>query len=145
MSKNKESYKTIKRETLGDIELYVNISRDGEVLKNDDGASDLSAYVLAFEIYESITSPGVEASLIFNDANGLIGALTGTEPVTIRISGSVLKRTYTFRTYSIVDRTRVNDNTDVYKINCTTDEFIKNEVVNVFGNTEVLFLSLIHI
>lgn len=139
MSKNKESYKTIKRETLGDIELYVNISRDGEVLKNDDGASDLSPYVLAFEIYESITSPGVEASIIFNDANGLIGALTGTEPVTIRVSGSVLKRTYTFRTYSIVDRTRVNDNTDVYKINCTTDEFIKNEVVNVFGNTEVLF------
>ena len=88
MSKNKESYKTIKRETLGDIELYVNISRDGEVLKNDDGASDLSAYVLAFEIYESITSPGVEASLIFNDANGLIGALTGTEPVTIKLQES---------------------------------------------------------
>ena len=48
MSKTKNHTRQLKRETLGDIELYVNISRDGEVLKNDDGASDLSAYVLAF-------------------------------------------------------------------------------------------------
>lgn len=136
---SKESYKTIQRETLGDIELYVNISRDGEVLTTDTGASDLSAYVLAWEIYESITSPGIEASIVFQDNGGLIGALTGTEPLTMKISGSVLKRTYTFRSYAIKDRTRVNDNTEMYKVVATTDEFIKNEVINVFGNSEVLF------
>ena len=130
---------SIRRENLGDIELYIAVARNGEILKNKDGAANLAQYIRSWEVHESIESASLEASFIFEDSGGLIGTFTGTETIVLRIQTSLIDRKYQFRSYEIKDRARSGQGVEFFRINCTTDEYVKNEVVNVFGHTEELF------
>jgi hypothetical protein len=130
---------TIVRDSVGDIEYTVNIYRDGEKLTNSKGKDDLRDYVRTIEVYESITSATLEMQLVISDSGGLIGTLTGSELFRIQLTGTVYDRTYYMRSYNIQSRSRVNQTSDIYIVNLVSDEFVKNEVVNIFGNTEVIF------
>jgi len=131
---------TIKRSEAGDVEVKVNVFRDGKKLQSDDGNDDIYDFIVGMEIYESITSSTIEAKLIFNDGSGFIGAMTGSELFRIQIKGTILDRSYNLRAYDIEARTRMAA-ADSFIVNCASDEFFKNEINNVFGNSEVIFKS----
>jgi len=131
---------TIQRSSAGDVEVKVNVIRDGVKLQSDDGNDNIYDFVTGLEIYESITSATIEGKLLFNDGSGFMGAMTGSELFKIQITGSIIDRTYYLRAYDIEARTRLNT-ADSFIVNCASDEFFKNEINNVFGNSEVVFKS----
>lgn len=130
---------TLERQNPGDVNMSVAIIKDGQKLKNDAGEYELKEFVKGFEIYESIGSATLEAKIILQDTAGLINALSGTELFEIRLIGSIIDRTFFMRSYSIESRSKVNQDSESYIINLVSDEFIKNEATNVFGNTKVIF------
>jgi len=130
---------TIFRENPGDVEISVSIFRDGEKLKTPNGQYDIKDFVRGFQIYESITSSTMEAKLVIEDSAGLVNTFTGSELFKVQIVGSIIDRTFFMRSYNILSRSRTNQDTDVYVINLASDEFIKNEAVNIFGMTDVIF------
>ena len=131
---------SIRRSESGDVEVKVNVFRNGQKLQSSDGADDIYDFITGIEIYESITSSTIEAKLLFNDSSGFIGAMTGSEQFRIIIRGTILDRVYWFRAYDIEARSRLNT-TDNFIVNCVSDEFLQNEVTNVFGNSQVVFDS----
>ena len=130
---------SIKREQVGEIDFTLLVYRNGQKLQNSEGSYDLKEFVRGFEIFESIENATIEASFIFEDAAGLIGALTGSEQFALNIVGTIVDKSYNFRSYEIESRTRTNQGSDVFIVNCASDEFVRNEVTNVFGNSEVIF------
>ena len=131
---------TIKRTSAGDVDVKVQLIRDGKVLSNKEGADNIYDYINGIEIYESLTSATLEAQLIISDTGGFLGALTGSEQFKITIRGSIIDRTYYFRAYDIDNRVK-SSNSESYMVNCASEEFFQNEVNNVFGNSEVIFKS----
>ena len=131
---------SIRRNESGDVEVKVNVFRNGQKLQSSDGADDIYDFITGIEIYESITSSTIEAKLLFNDGSGFIGAMTGSEQFRIIIRGTILDRVYWVRAYDIEARTRLNT-TDNFIVNCSSDEFLQNEITNVFGNSQVVFNS----
>ena len=131
---------TIQRTSAGDVEVKITVIRDGVTLKSDDGNDNIYDFVTGLEIYESITSATIEGKLVFNDGSGFMGAMTGSELFKIQVTGSIIDRTYYLRAYDIEARTRLNT-ADSFIVNCASDEFFKNEINNVFGNSEVIFKS----
>tara|TARA_B100001029_G_scaffold38116_1_gene29284 strand:- start:629 stop:2017 length:1389 start_codon:yes stop_codon:yes gene_type:complete len=131
---------SIRRSESGDVEVKVNVFRNGQKLQSSDGADDIYDFITGIEIYESITSSTVEAKLLFNDGSGFIGAMTGSEQFRIIIRGTILDRVYYVRAYDIEARSRLNT-TDSFIVNCASDEFFQNEITNVFGNSQVVFNS----
>ncbi|QIN97221.1 hypothetical protein [Synechococcus phage S-H25] len=130
---------TINRSNPGDVEMTVSVYRDGKRLETSDGKYELKEYVKGLELFESITSSTLEARMIIDDAGGLLGIMSGSEVFKITLKGSVADRTYHMRSYSINSRSRVNQDSDVYIIDLASDEFIKNEAVNLFGKTDIVF------
>ena len=130
---------TIERRNPGDVVLSVSLYRDGERLENADGEYELREFIRGFEIYESINSSTLESKIIIEDSAGLINILTGTELFRIQVKGSIIDRTFYMRSYNIESRSRTNQGSDVYIVNLVTDEFIKNEATNIFGNTRTIF------
>jgi len=131
---------TIRRTESGDVEVKVNVFRNGQKLQSSDGNDDIYDFITGIEIYESITSSTIEAKLLFNDGSGFIGAMTGSELFRIQIQGTILDRNYYVRAYDIEARTRLNT-ADSFIVNCASDEFLQNEISNVFGNSQVVFQS----
>tara|TARA_Y200000002_G_scaffold81299_1_gene64186 strand:+ start:1643 stop:3022 length:1380 start_codon:yes stop_codon:yes gene_type:complete len=131
---------TIRRNEAGDVEVKVNVFRNGNKLQSSDGADDIYDFITGIEIYESITSSTIEVKLLFNDGSGFIGAMTGSEMFRIIISGTIMDRVYYVRAYDIESRTRLNT-ADSFIVNCASDEFFQNEIANVFGNSQVVFDS----
>lgn len=131
---------TIRRTETGDVEVKVNVFRNGQKLQSSEGADDIYDFITGIEIFESITSSTIEAKLLFNDGSGFIGAMTGSELFRIIISGTILDRVYYVRAYDIESRTRL-DKADAFIVNCASDEFFQNEISNVFGNSQVIFDS----
>ena len=131
---------TIKRSQAGDVEVRVNVYRDGQKLQNAEGSDNIYDFIQAIEIYESITSATLEAKFVITDGSGFFGAMTGSELFKVQIIGTIIDKTYYFRAYEIQSRTRYNTS-DSFIVNCASDEFFKNEVNNVFGNSEVVFKS----
>ena len=131
---------TIKRTNAGDVDVKVQLIRDGKVLSNREGADNIYDYINGIEIYESLTSATLEAQLIISDTGGFLGALTGSEQFKITIRSSIIDRTYYFRAYDIDNRVK-SSNSESYMVNCASEEFFQNEVNNVFGNSEVIFKS----
>ena len=131
---------SIRRNEAGDVEVTVNVFRDGQKLQSSEGADDIYDFITGIEIYESITSSTIEAKLLFNDGSGFIGAMTGSEQFRIMIRGTILDRVYYVRAYDIEARTRL-DKADSFIVNCASDEFLQNEITNVFGNSQVVFDS----
>ena len=130
---------TLKRTETGEVSTKVQVYRNGELVKNKQGATDLNEFIRGIEIYESITSATMEGRLVFQDNAGLIDTFTGSELFKISINGSVYENTYYMRAYNIESRSRTNQSSEVYIINLASDEYVKNEIANVFGNTEVIF------
>jgi len=131
---------TIRRNEAGDVEVKVNVFRNGNKLQSSDGADDIYDFITGIEIYESITSSTIEVKLLFNDGSGFIGAMTGSEMFRIVINGTIMDRVYYVRAYDIESRTRLNT-ADSFIVNCASDEFLQNEIANVFGNSQVVFDS----
>ena len=129
---------TIQRNETGDVEVRVNIYRNGNKLVSDTGQDDVYDYITAFEVFESVSSATLEAKFIITDTGGFLGAMTGSELFRVNVVGTIIDRTYYFRAYNVESRTRFNK-ADTFIVNCVSDEFLKNEVVNVFGNTDVIF------
>lgn len=129
---------TLPRENVGDVEYKVTVYRDGKELKNSEGYSNVKEFVPGIEIFESLNSATLEARLIIQDAAGFLGAMTGSELFRIQIKGTIVDKVYFFRAYEIESRSRYQG-VDTFIINCASDEFIRNEIVNIFGHSEVIF------
>ena len=127
------------RSYAGEVDTKVFLRRDGDRLKNDQGVSDLSDFVQGFTITESIDLVCMEAQVICEDAAGLIGVLTGTEQIELRVRTSIVDRIYTFRILGIENRMKSSRGSEVFILNCVSEEYIKNETVSVFGHSNVLF------
>ena len=82
---------TIRRNEAGDVEVKVNVFRNGTKLQSSDGADDIYDFITGIEIYESITSSTIEVKLLFNHGSGFIGDMTGSEMFRIIISGTIME------------------------------------------------------
>ncbi len=127
------------RVNAGDISVNISVFRGGEQLKASDGGYNLVGFLRAWEIYESIESATLEATFVFEDSAGISNIFTGSEEIKFTINGSVLTRTYRLRSYNINSRQRINQTTDVFIVNCCSDEYALNEVINVFGKSDKIF------
>ena len=123
---------------IADIEAELSIYRDGSRVEVNGGWNFIE-YLNGFSVTESITNAAIQARFVITDNAGLTNILTGSEQWKFTIKTSSIDRTYFFRTFSITDRARTNQLSDIMIIHATSDEFLKNEVCNVFGHSEVLF------
>lgn len=130
---------SINRTQAGEISARLFVIRDGKKLENSRGESDLISFLRGFEVYESIVNPCMEMRLVLEDSAGLIGGLTGTEEFQLEIQSSIQDRTYRFRSYHIQARVRTNQTNETYLVNCVSDEYVRNEITNVFGNSLEIF------
>ena len=130
---------SVERVNAGDISVNISVFREGRQLKSSDGGYNLVAFLRAWEVYESIESGTIEATFFFEDTAGISNIFTGSEEIKFVVNGSVIKRTYILRSYNINSRQRIKQTTEVFVVNCCSDEFVKNEVTNVFGNSSIIF------
>tara|TARA_Y200000002_G_scaffold266412_1_gene221416 strand:+ start:1401 stop:2765 length:1365 start_codon:yes stop_codon:yes gene_type:complete len=128
-----------KRVNAGDISVNISVFRNGEQLKSQDGGYNLVGFLRAWEVYESVESATIEATFVFEDSAGISNIFTGSEEIKFRVYGSVVERTYRLRSYNINSRQRIKQTTDVFIVNCCSDEYAINEVVNVFGKSDKIF------
>ena len=77
--------------------------------------------------------------LILEDAAGVLQSLTGTEEFGLQLKTTIIDRTYFFRSYQIGARVRMNQQSEAFVIDCVSDEYTRNEVLNVFGHSETIF------
>ena len=129
---------SIQGSQIADFECELSIFRDGELVKIGD-AWNFIEFLNGFQITESITNAAIQARFVMTDNAGLSSILTGSEQWKFTMRSVNLDRTYFFRTFSVTDRARTNQLSDIFIVHATSDEFLKNEVVNVFGHSEVLF------
>ena len=130
---------TLKYEQLGEVVYKIQLIRNGNVVTNEDGESNISEFIRGIEIIESITSATIEATLIVQDTAGFMGAMTGSELFKIQCIATNMDRTYFVRAYAMESRSRATQGQDVFIVRACSDEFIKNEVTNVFGNSSTVF------
>jgi hypothetical protein len=130
---------TLKYEQLGEVVYKIQLIRNGNVVTNEDGESNISEFIRGIEIIESITSATIEATLIVQDSAGFMGAMTGSELFKIQCIATNMDRTYFVRAYAMESRSRATQGQDVFIVRACSDEFIKNEVTNVFGNSSTVF------
>lgn len=130
----------IRRESATDVQFVLTaIRRDSnEVLKNDQGLSDLSDFVVTANITESINAAGIQGEINIQDSANLIARLRGDELWRLQYSTAQGDIVHQLQCYSIENRTRQN-NTDLYTIKLCSPEFMNNEVSNLFGSSKVVF------
>jgi len=129
----------MQRTYAGEIDTRAFLRRNGERLKNAQGVSDISDFVRGYTITESIDLVCMQAQIVLEDAAGLIGVITGTEEIELRIRSSLADRSYIFRVLGIESRVKSSRGSEVFVLNCVSEEYIKNETVSVFGHSDVLF------
>ena len=127
------------RQSLNEYGIRLMVFRDRKRLENDDGAFNYIEFLRGCEIFESITQSAIEASFIFEDAACMSGIFTGSEIIKIQVSTPNLDREWVFRSFKIGARARTKESTDVFQVDAVSEEFIKNETVNIFGHSEVIF------
>ena len=130
---------TLKYEQLGEVVYKIQLIRNGNVVTNEDGESNIAEFIRGIEIVESITSATIEATLIVQDTAGFMGAMTGSELFKIQCIATNMDRTYFVRAYAMESRSRATQGQDLFIVRACSDEFIKNEVTNVFGNSSTVF------
>jgi len=128
----------LKRAQAGDCTFKLRIKRDGEIVESPSGENDLSNLVNAAFIMEGIGQATYEAEIVMGDGAGVINSLTGSELWVLTIATVHKTATYNLRSYAITDRKR-SGNSEGYIIKCVSDEFLKNECINVFGPSKTLF------
>ena len=112
----------MKRSYPGEVDFSVFLKRNGVRIKNDQGVSDIADFVLGFDITEGISRVCMECNVILEDAAGLLGAITGSEQVEIRLRSSFGDRMYTFRVMGISDRVKSSRGSEVYVLKCVSEE-----------------------
>ncbi len=127
------------RQTVGEIEYRITIHRDGKRIENAEGAFNFKTFCTGWEIREDFALATMEASFMFEDNAGLIAVLSGAEEIRLQASTSTLNRVYKFRVCRVHSRTRAAQTTDFFIVDCVSDEFVRNEGLSVFGNSDVLF------
>ena len=85
---------TIKQTKTGDVGVKLTVIRDGKVLQNARGNSDIGDFVAGIEIFESMTSATLEAKIIIGDTAGFLGAMTGSELLEVQILGTIIDKTF---------------------------------------------------
>ena len=130
---------SIARSVAGDCSVSVFLIRDGQQLKAKDGGENLVGFLRGWELYESIESGTIEGTFIFEDSAGISNVFSGSELIKFQVRGTIATRTYNLRTYNISNRSRTGQTTDVFIIQACSDEYVKNEVSNIFGNSEKIF------
>ena len=130
---------TLKYEQLGEVVYKIQLIRNGNVVTNEDGESNIAEFIRGIEIIESITSATIEATLIVQDTAGFMGAMTGSELFKIQCIATNMDRTYFVRAYAMESRSRATQGQDLFIVRACSDEFIKNEVTNIFGNSSTVF------
>lgn len=130
----------INRESSTDVQFILTaIRRDSnEVLKNGEGLSDLSDFIVTANLTESINSAGIQGEINIQDSANLIASLRGDELWRFQYSTAQGDIVHQLQCYSIENRTRQN-NTDLYTIKLCSPEFVNNEVSNLFGSSKVVF------
>lgn len=128
----------LSRDNSNDVSFSLKVMRDGQYLKNSEGASSLGNFVMSCAITEGIGKAGIEAEIVLQDSAGLINSLTGSELWMVTIETVHSKVQYRFQAYSITNRSRAN-NTEAYIVNCVTSEYISNETTNIFGSSNSLY------
>ena len=123
----------------GEVDYSVFLKRNGVRLKNDQGVSNIADFILGFNITEGLSRVCMECTLIIEDAAGLLGAITGSEQIEIRLKSAFGDRMYLFRAMGITGRVKSSRGSDVYSLKCVSEEYIKNESINVFGHSNVIF------
>jgi hypothetical protein len=95
---------------------------------------DIMPMITEFNIIESLDFPCVRINLAISDSNQLIDKLRGNEILRFSlrsdITGNEVKK-YRVRAYRISNRIRY-EKKELYTIECVTNEFFRNEVINVF-------------
>ena len=128
------------RSYAGEIEYQVFLRRDGQRLVNQDGVADITQFIQGILLVEGITADCMSADVVLEDAAGLIGSITGTEQVEIRLRSSLVEsRKYIFRCMGIFSRVKSSQGSEAYVLKCASEEVIANETINIFGHTQVLF------
>ena len=130
---------TLKRQTPGECEWKLSVFRDGERMQSDDASFQLTQFCTGWSIVEDITLATMEAEFIFTDGAGISAIFTGSETLKLEVFTSIADRTYYFRSTSIRNRVRDRSNSELFSITAMSTEFMKNETVNVFGSSEVIF------
>lgn len=128
----------MRRVDASDVKIGLKIKRDGSYVENKEGSNDLALLVKAAFITESIGQATLEGEFVLEDASGLISTLNGSEIWELKLETVHKKATYKLRAYTISDRVRAG-NVEAYTVKCVSDEFLKNEVLSIFGNTKTLF------
>lgn len=129
---------SMKAATVTQAKISVQIIRDGKVVENEDGSSDLGELVMAFSIEEGIDLCAMTAELVLQDAAGVIDTLTGAETWKIKLEGRDSTNGYIFQAYNIESRSR-QGSAEGYIVQLVSYEFILNEAKILFGHTDVLF------
>lgn len=127
------------RQTLNEYGVRLMVFRDRKRLENSDGAFNYIEFLRGFEIFQSLAQSTTQATFIFEDAAGISGIFTGSEIIKVQVSTPNIDREWTFRSFKIGARARTKEETDVFQIDAVSEEFIKNETVNIFGHSRVIF------
>ena len=104
---------SIQGSQIADAEIELSIYRDGEQVKVD-GAWNFRQFLNGYSITESITNSAIQARFVMTDNAGFSNILTGSEQWKFTIRTVTLDRTYFFRTFSITDRSRTNQLSDIF-------------------------------
>ena len=130
---------SISRSNTGEVDFKLFMYKNRKKKTTKQGDADLSSFVRGFEVYESISTTCMEMRLILEDSAGILQSLTGSEEFALQLKTSIVDRTYFFRSYQIDARVRTNQSNEVFIVECVSDEYTRNEVLNVFGNSETIF------
>ena len=106
----------IKRTNAGEIGYRLSLYRDGKRLKNKDGAWNLVNFCRGWEIREAIDSATLECSFVFEDAAGLLNAMTGGETLRLQVQTSLVDKNYDFVIYRIHSRSRTGQGNDIFMV-----------------------------
>ena len=105
------------------------------VASPDNKANKFDEYVNELRINEGIDTPAIRATIAIDDSSDLISKLAGGETFFITLDNEVsgTKVKYTMQLYKITDRVRA-EKRSVYVLHLVSEEFLRNELVNVFGS-----------
>ena len=128
----------MKTSTVTQASINVEIYKDGKVMENKEGVSDIGDLVMSFSVEEGIDLAAMTAELVLQDAAGVIDRLSGAETWKIKLKARDSNNIYTFQAYNIEARSR-QGSAEGYIVQLVSYEFILNEAKLLFGHTDVLF------
>ena len=90
----------MKTSTVTQASIRVEIYRDGKVVENSEGVSDIGDLVMSFSVEEGIDLAAMTAELVLQDAAGVIDRLSGAETWKIKLKARDSNNIYTCLLYT---------------------------------------------